>query len=185
MTELSESRLDLVVAGTENAVLMVESEADILTEEEMLSAVVFGHDQQQTVIRAINEFAAEVATPAWEWSAPDVDAELKSAVAELAESRLVDAYQITEKLARYKQVGQIKNEAVDVLLQRDDELDENEIRNMLGSLEKMWSAAASFLVSEELMVVKKIWSGRWMFVLVYYRVFMVLHYLPVVKLRLL
>jgi polyribonucleotide nucleotidyltransferase len=136
ITELSDSRLDLVVAGTENAVLMVESEADILTEEEMLSAVVFGHDQQQAVIRAINEFAAEVATPAWEWNAPEVDADLKSAVAELAESRLIEAYQITEKLARYEQVGQIKNEALEVLLQRDDELDENEIRNMLGSLEK-------------------------------------------------
>ncbi|CAM3498911.1 Polyribonucleotide nucleotidyltransferase [Vibrio aerogenes CECT 7868] len=136
MTELNESRLDLVVAGTENAVLMVESEADILTEEEMLSAVVFGHEQQQVVIRAINEFAAEVATPAWEWNAPEVDTDLKSAVAELAESRLVEAYQVTEKLARYEQVGQIKNDVVEVLLQRDDELDENDIRNMLGSLEK-------------------------------------------------
>ncbi|MBT1654921.1 polyribonucleotide nucleotidyltransferase, partial [Klebsiella pneumoniae] len=66
-TELNASRLDLVVAGTESAVLMVESEADNLTEEEMLAAVVFGHDQQQVVINAINEFKAEVATPAWDW----------------------------------------------------------------------------------------------------------------------
>ncbi|MGT0150204.1 hypothetical protein ACT691_14790 [Vibrio metschnikovii] len=75
--ELDQSRLDLVVAGTEGAVLMVESEADILSEEEMLAAVVYGHDQQQVVINAINEFAAEVATPSWDWVAPQENTALK------------------------------------------------------------------------------------------------------------
>ncbi|MDV5172215.1 polyribonucleotide nucleotidyltransferase [Photobacterium rosenbergii] len=135
-TELEESKLDLVVAGTESAVLMVESEADRLSEEQMLQAVVYGHDQQQVVINAINEFAAEVATPAWEWEAPAVNTELKARVAELAEARLTDAYQITEKMARYEQVGVIKNEAVEALLAQDETLDEREIRGMLGSLEK-------------------------------------------------
>ncbi|MDN3610924.1 polyribonucleotide nucleotidyltransferase [Vibrio ostreicida] len=135
-TELVASKLDLVVAGTDNAVLMVESEADNLTEEEMLSAVVFGHDQQQVVINAINEFAAEVATPAWNWEAPVVNTELKARVAELAETRLSDAYQITEKMARYEQVGVIKNDVVEVLLGQDETLNEREIRGMLGSLEK-------------------------------------------------
>ena len=135
-TELEESKLDLVVAGTDNAVLMVESEADRLSEEQMLQAVVYGHDQQQVVINAINEFAAEVATPAWEWEAPAVNTELKARVAELAEARLTDAYQITEKMARYEQVGVIKNEAVEALLAQDETLDEREIRGMLGSLEK-------------------------------------------------
>ncbi|WEM41842.1 polyribonucleotide nucleotidyltransferase [Photobacterium sp. DA100] len=135
-TELEDSKLDLVVAGTESAVLMVESEADRLSEEQMLQAVVFGHDQQQVVINAINEFAAEVATPAWEWEAPVVNTELKARVAELAEARLTDAYQITEKMARYEQVGVIKNEAVEALLAQDETLDEREIRGMLGSLEK-------------------------------------------------
>ena len=135
-TELEESKLDLVVAGTDNAVLMVESEADRLSEEQMLQAVVYGHDQQQVVINAINEFAAEVATPAWEWEAPAVNTELKARVAELAEARLTDAYQITEKMARYDQVGVIKNEAVEALLAQDETLDEREIRGMLGSLEK-------------------------------------------------
>ncbi|KUJ00407.1 polyribonucleotide nucleotidyltransferase [Vibrio sp. MEBiC08052] len=134
--ELAQSRLDLVVAGTENAVLMVESEADILSEEEMLSAVVFGHEQQQAVIQAINEFAAEVATPAWSWSAPEVNASLKALVAEHAETRLAEAYQITEKLARYERVGQIKSEVIATLLAQDDSLDDNELRNMLSSLEK-------------------------------------------------
>ncbi|MDD1825976.1 polyribonucleotide nucleotidyltransferase [Photobacterium sp. ZSDE20] len=135
-TELETSKLDLVVSGTEGAVLMVESEADNLTEEEMLSAVVFGHDQQQVVINAINEFAAEVATPAWNWEAPVVNTELKARVSELAEARLSDAYQITEKMARYEQVGAIKNDVVEALLAQDEELNEREIRGMLGSLEK-------------------------------------------------
>ncbi|CCO49081.1 Polyribonucleotide nucleotidyltransferase [Vibrio nigripulchritudo SOn1] len=135
-TELESSKLDLVVAGTDNAVLMVESEADNLTEEEMLSAVVYGHDQQQAVITAIKEFAAEVATPAWEWEAPAENTELKARVAELAVSRFEEAYQITEKMARYEQVGTIKSEVVEALLAQDEELDEREIRGMLGSLEK-------------------------------------------------
>ncbi|MEZ8017294.1 polyribonucleotide nucleotidyltransferase [Vibrio splendidus] len=135
-TELENSKLDLVVSGTEGAVLMVESEADNLSEEEMLSAVVYGHDQQQVVIKAINEFAAEVATPSWNWEAPVVNTELKARVAELAETRLSDAYQITEKMARYEQVGAIKTEAVAALLAQDENLDEREIRGMLGSLEK-------------------------------------------------
>ena len=135
-TELESSRLDLVVAGTEGAVLMVESEADNLTEEEMLSAVVYGHDQQQVVINAINEFAAEVATPAWDWTAPAENTELKALVAELAEVRLTEAYQITEKMARYDEVGTIKNEVVEAILAQDEEQDEMEIRKVLGSLEK-------------------------------------------------
>ena len=134
--ELAESRLDLVVAGTESAVLMVESEADRLTEEQMLQAVVFGHDQQQTVINAIKEFAAEVATPAWDWVAPSVNTDLKARVAAKAESRLTDAYQITEKMARYEKVGAIKAEVIAELLAEDEALDEREIRDMLGSLEK-------------------------------------------------
>lgn len=135
-TELATSRLDLVVAGTENAVLMVESEADILSEEEMLAAVVFGHEQQQVAIKAINEFAAEVAAPAWDWVAPVENVVLKDRIAELAEARFVDAYQITEKLARYDQVNAIKSEVTELLLQQDEELDENEINNMLHALEK-------------------------------------------------
>jgi polyribonucleotide nucleotidyltransferase len=135
-TELEASKLDLVVAGTESAVLMVESEADNLTEEEMLAAVVFGHDQQQVVISAINEFKAEVATPAWEWEAPAVNTELKAKIADLAETRLTEAYQITEKMARYEQVGAIKSDVVAAILAEDEEQDEMEIKKMLGSLEK-------------------------------------------------
>ncbi|WP_407083257.1 polyribonucleotide nucleotidyltransferase [Photobacterium leiognathi] len=134
--ELEESRLDLVVAGTEAAVLMVESEADRLTEEQMLQAVVFGHDQQQTVIKAINEFAAEVATPAWDWVAPAENTVLKNKIAELAEAKLVEAYQITEKMARYDRIHEIADEVNEVLLAEDVEANTKEIHTIFHDLEK-------------------------------------------------
>ncbi len=135
-TELASSRLELVVAGTAGAVLMVESEAECLTEDQMLQAVVFGHDQQQTVINAINEFAAEVNTPAWDWTAPETNQELKARIAELAEARFTEAYQITEKMMRYAEVNTIKADVIELLTAEDENLDVNELRDMLGSLEK-------------------------------------------------
>jgi polyribonucleotide nucleotidyltransferase len=136
--ELDQSRLDLVVAGTDNAVLMVESQADRLSEEQMLQAVVYGHEQQQAVINAIKEFAAEVNTPAWEWTAKEVNAELKARVAEIAEAQFVEAYQITEKMTRYARVGEIKTAAIAQLVEEagDEALNEREIQGMLASLEK-------------------------------------------------
>src|SRR5690606_23718309 len=82
---LQESELELVVAGTADAVLMVESEAKGLSEDVMLGAVMFGHEQMQTAIQAINELAAEAGKPAWGWQPPETDAELDSAVARQAE----------------------------------------------------------------------------------------------------
>ncbi|SIN72931.1 polyribonucleotide nucleotidyltransferase [Salinivibrio sp. ES.052] len=134
--QLDESKLDLVVAGTEGAVLMVESEADRLSEEQMLQAVMFGHDQQQVAINAIKEFAAEVGTPTWDWKAPEVNAALQTRVAEMAQGPLAQAYQITEKMARYEQVGQVKQEVVAALLSEDESLNDREILGMLGDLEK-------------------------------------------------
>lgn len=136
--ELDQSRLDLVVAGTDNAVLMVESQADRLSEEQMLQAVVYGHEQQQLVINAIKEFAAEVNTPAWEWAAKEVNAALKARVAEIAEAQFVEAYQITEKMTRYARVGEIKTAAIAQLMAEADAetLNEREIQGMLASLEK-------------------------------------------------
>ncbi|WP_261816753.1 polyribonucleotide nucleotidyltransferase [Vibrio gallicus] len=136
ITELATSKLDLVVSGTDNAVLMVESQADNLTEEEMLAAVVYGHDQQQTVISAINEFAAEVATPAWDWVAPAENTELNNKIAELAEAQLVEAYQITEKMARYDRIHQISDEVKEKLLAEDADLNPKEIHTIFHDLEK-------------------------------------------------
>ncbi len=108
-TQLEESSLDLVVAGTADAVLMVESEADQLSEEVMLGAVMFGHEQSQVVIKAINELKAEVGTVDWEWQAPEVDNSLADAVAAAATADLTAAYAITEKQSRYERVGEIKS----------------------------------------------------------------------------
>ncbi|MUK46738.1 polyribonucleotide nucleotidyltransferase [Aliivibrio fischeri] len=135
-TELENSKLDLVVSGTEGAVLMVESEADNLTEEEMLSAVVFGHDQQQVVIKAINEFAAEVATPAWDWVAPEENTVLNSRIAELAEAKLVEAYQITEKMTRYDRIHEIAAEVNEVLVSENEDVNLKEVHTIFHDLEK-------------------------------------------------
>jgi polyribonucleotide nucleotidyltransferase len=114
-TQLTESKLDLVVAGTAEGVLMVESEAKGLDEDTMLGAVVFGHEQMQIAIKAINELAAEAGKPKWTWTAPEANTELKSAVGSLAEKELVAAYAITEKQQRYARIGEIKAAVVQKL----------------------------------------------------------------------
>ncbi len=114
-TQLADSKLDLVVAGTAEGVLMVESEAKGLDEETMLGAVVFGHDQMQVAIKAINELAAEAGKPKWTWTAPEPNTELKSAVAAVAERQLVAAYAITEKQQRYAKIAEIKSAALAAL----------------------------------------------------------------------
>ena len=106
--ELSESALHLVVAGTEKAVLMVESEARGLSEEVMLGAVVFGHEQMQVAIRAIKELAAEAGKPRWTWEAPAENADLASAVALHAHAAMGEAYSISEKQQRYARIAEIK-----------------------------------------------------------------------------
>ncbi len=111
-SQLQESRLDLVVAGTENAVLMVESEADLLPEDTMLDAVIFGHEQMQIAIQAIKELAAEAGKPAWEWTAPEENTALIDAVSAHIGDRLSEAYQIAEKMARYTRVGELRDQVV-------------------------------------------------------------------------
>ncbi len=138
--ELKESRLDLVVAGTKGAVLMVESEAQLLSEDQMLGAVVFGHEQQQIVIDNINSLVAEAGKPKWDWQPEAVNAELNARVAVLAEARLGDAYRITDKMERYAQVNVIKSEVTEALLKeaeaKAETLDAGEISDLLGSIEK-------------------------------------------------
>ena len=114
-SEIKVSDLDLVVAGTEPAVLMVESEANILPEETMLGAVMYGHDQMQTVIKNINEFAQMVNKPKWDWQPPVVDEALKARIKELASEKLGQAYRITDKLERQNQVAAIKKELLETL----------------------------------------------------------------------
>ncbi len=138
LSELPESQLDLVVAGTASAVLMVESEAKLLSEEVMLGAVVFGHEQMQTVIQAINELKAEVGKPAWSWQAPAVDQALVDAVAAAATADLTAAYQIRDKMARYSRLDLIRS-AVTAQLSGDGvepRWESGVVSGALGALEK-------------------------------------------------
>jgi polyribonucleotide nucleotidyltransferase len=114
-TQLTTSKLDLVVAGTSEGVLMVESEADGLNEDVMLGAVTFGHEQMQIAIKAINELTAEAGKPKWSWVAPEPNKELQSAVSEHAESAVAAAYTLTEKMQRYAKIKEIKTAAVEAL----------------------------------------------------------------------
>ena len=136
VADLDNSELDLVVAGTKNAVLMVESEAKILPEEVMLGAVVYGHEQQQVVIDAIAEFQKEAGKPRWDWTAPVKNESLADKVKAIAEADFTEAYQITAKQERYQAVADIKKAAVEKLLTEEPQLDATEIDNLLGSLEK-------------------------------------------------
>ncbi len=114
-TQLATSQLDLVVAGTAEGVLMVESEAAGLNEEIMLGAVTFGHEQMQIAIKAINELAAEAGKPKWSWIAPEPNKELQSAVSGFAETAVAAAYTLTEKMERYAKIKEVKAAAVEAL----------------------------------------------------------------------
>jgi polyribonucleotide nucleotidyltransferase len=136
---LETSDLDLVVAGTDKAVLMVESEAKLLSEEVMLGAVMFGHEQMQAAITAISEFAAEVGNPKWEYTAPVADEELAAKVAEISTAAITDAYQVAEKMARQDAVKAARRAAVEALLNEDggdDGWSKDEIKGAFGKLEK-------------------------------------------------
>ena len=115
-TDIKErSQLDLVVAGTEKAVLMVESEAKVLSEEQMLGAVMFGHEQQQAAINAINELVAEAGTTPEAWQAPQEDTELKARIEQLCSAAINEAYNIPEKLERQERLAEVRARAVEEL----------------------------------------------------------------------
>jgi polyribonucleotide nucleotidyltransferase len=134
--DLTTSDLHLVVAGTEKAVLMVESEAEGLSEEVMLGSVVFGHEQMQIAIKAIKEIAAEAGKPRWNWQATADDPELVNAVALHAQAALGQAYSITEKLARQTRVKEIKNQTTTTLTAGDSpKWNEDQVDTVLHKLE--------------------------------------------------
>ncbi len=133
--QLKTSQLDLVVAGTAEAVLMVESEANCLSEEVMLGAVVFGHDQMQVAINAINALKAEAGKPAWDWKAPAANVALEQAVKQQAEADLAAAYRIIEKQARQTRVGEIKAAAVAALAPEGGAFTADQVKKEVGNLE--------------------------------------------------
>ena len=120
-TQLKESKLDLVVAGTENAVLMVESEADLLSEDIMLGAVTFGHNASRAVVQVVRELAEEAGVEHWDWEAPGVDEALAEKVAAAATQGLTDAYAIADKMQRRDAISAAKNAVIDSLCDPEDE----------------------------------------------------------------
>ena len=135
--QLLGSSLDLVVAGTARAVLMVESEAKILPESVMLGAVTFGHREMQTAIGAIGELVAEAGKPKWDWQAQEPDTELESAVDAQARTGLTEAYQISDKQERYRHLGEVKDGVISALVDGDDAGRTTElVGNQLHALEK-------------------------------------------------
>lgn len=136
-SQIEESDLDLVVAGTENAVLMVESEANCLSEEVMLGSVVYGHEQMQTAIQAINEFSAEVNTTPWEWQAPEADQTLNAKVSSQCESDITQAYSVADKMQRQDRLSEIRSAVVEALAgDSEDAPQEGEVRAAIAELEK-------------------------------------------------
>ncbi len=136
LTELKASQLDLVVAGTETAVLMVESEAMELPEDVMLGAVVFGHDEMQAVINMINELADEVAAAPWDWKAPEQDQSLIEKIAQLAQADLNEAYKVRQKQDRYLKIDAIRSRVLGELLTEDmDTARVNQIKGIFENLE--------------------------------------------------
>ena len=138
ISELQEdSQLDLVVAGTESAVLMVESEADMLSEEQMLGAVLFGHEHMQIAIRAIRELAEAAGTQAMEWSPKEKDEALATQVRDLAGADIADAYRIAEKQSRQERLVEIRERVIDSLTGEESNSEEiGLVQESIKALEK-------------------------------------------------
>ncbi|MBC8519240.1 MAG: polyribonucleotide nucleotidyltransferase [Gammaproteobacteria bacterium] len=135
-SEKEGSDLELSVAGTADAVLMVESEANILSEEAMLGAVLFGHEQMQVVINSINEMVAELGVEQWDWEAAAEDSALTDAVAAAGAEGVTEAYQIADKMERYGRMGEVRDQIVAELATEDSEWDADTVKGAVSKLEK-------------------------------------------------
>jgi polyribonucleotide nucleotidyltransferase len=135
--ELDTSLLDMVVAGTEDAVLMVESEAKGLTEDQMLGGVLFAHQEMQAAIAAIKEFAAENGKPRWEWQAEAENTELLTAIKGEFASAIEEAYAIRDKMDRYARLGEIKTAAMEKFAgEEEGQPSSDEVKKYFGKIEK-------------------------------------------------
>jgi polyribonucleotide nucleotidyltransferase len=135
-SELETSELDMVVAGTKDAVLMVESEASELTEEVMLGAVMYAHEQFQVVIDNVAEFAQEVGIAPREWIAPADNETLLTAIKSKFESQISEAYQTVDKMERYEKMGEVKDAALEEFVNDDESTSEDEVKNYIKKIEK-------------------------------------------------
>ena len=131
---LDDSELELVVAGTSTSVLMVESEANGLSEEVMLGAVTFGHEQMQVAIDAINSLAEKVGTTPWEWIAPEKNTEIASTISDKYRERVREAYAVVDKLARRDMLSILKNEVLNTEVEENG-LDAGEVTSAMYDLE--------------------------------------------------
>lgn len=137
LSQMNKSALDLVVAGTEKAVLMVESEAQELPEEIMLGSVMFGHQEMQVVIQAIRELAEEAGKPAWDWQPPIEEEDLKSVVRDIGEARTQEAYQIRSKQERQACLVESRNSIVESLVSDDNsQWSRERVLEAISALEK-------------------------------------------------
>ena len=138
LSDMSDSQLNLIVAGTSEAILMVESEANELSEEVMLGAVLYGHEQMQPVINAIKELQKEIGKEAWEYEAIPTDHDLSTQILNLSESKLNEAYQISDKATRQGQLKEIRLEAEAKILDENPEKEygSSEIKDEFKSIEK-------------------------------------------------
>ena len=134
--ELEQSQLDLVVAGTKDAILMVESEAKELSEDVMRGAIMFGHEMMKSVIKAIEEMAREGGKSRWDWQAAAVDTNLQDRIAEMSKHEVEAAYLIRDKQQRYQRLGELKEQAIAALLVENSELKAEDIGEMFGELER-------------------------------------------------
>ncbi|MBK1691455.1 polyribonucleotide nucleotidyltransferase [Ectothiorhodospira mobilis] len=137
LSQVKDSQLDLVVAGTENAVIMVESEASILPEEVMLGAVMYGHEQMQTAIGAIRELAAEAGKPAWDWQPPEQDTTLQERIEAHCTQDLTAAYQIPDKQERTARVAELREAVMAAFATGEEEAPSAEtVKELFHGIEK-------------------------------------------------
>ncbi|MDX1475611.1 MAG: polyribonucleotide nucleotidyltransferase, partial [Reinekea sp.] len=134
--QLKTSRLNMVVAGTADAVLMVESEAQELTEDQMLGAVLFAHQEFQVAVEAIKAFSAEHGKPAWDWTPETVNEELKSAVSGSFAAKISDAYQVSDKMQRYAALNDLRAQAVAEFTNEETGISADDVSAMFGKIEK-------------------------------------------------
>ena len=136
MSDKDGSDLELSVAGTSDAVLMVESEANVLSEEIMLGAVLFGHDKMQVIITAIDEMVADLGVTQWEFAPPAEDVALTDAVAAAAGDAVTEAYQIADKMDRYGRMGEVRDQIVTAVATDDSEWNSDAVKAAVSKLEK-------------------------------------------------
>ena len=135
-SDLESSELDMVVAGTKDAVLMVESEASELSEEVMLGAVMYAHEQFQVVIDSVAEFAKEVGVSPREWITPEENESLLTSIKSKFESQISEAYQTVDKMDRYEKMGEIKDAALEEFVSEEDSISDDEVKNYIKKIEK-------------------------------------------------